>query len=261
VAELSFVERTVAGSPDTLVVRGGYVDANGDTTWAAGLQVTVSVTAGATSAPSATTGSDGTAILLITPDPAPATGLGPLTLRVEATVSDGSVTPASGSSEAEIMEPGLMATYSGGAVVLEGPVFNGYSTACGATDNNMYQNACTPLAESPVDWAWGGGFTVTWRGYVYSREGGDQRFNSYYWVDGEVYVEVDEVVIASLDTPGGGYTGTVTLPPHAWVPVLMRFGANGGSNNMHIGWPADGDPAWEPVPRAFLATPRSMLSG
>ena len=65
---------------------------------------------------------------------------------------------------------------------------------------------------------------------MYAPVGGTYLFASYYWVDGIVYVEIDGTVVADLNTPGGDYSGTVSLTEGTWVPVLMTFASNGGSN-------------------------------
>lgn len=152
-------------------------------------------------------------------------------------------------------ENGLAAIYStdGSFTVVEGPIFHGYWSECTATGNNYYQGACTPPGESPVNWAWGSGFSVTWAGYLYAPVGGDYRFASRYWVDGYVFIEVNGVVVADLDTTGAGYSKTVPLEEGSWVPVRMEFIPNGGSNNMHLGWVPPGA-AWEAVPPEYLCT-------
>ncbi len=150
----------------------------------------------------------------------------------------------------EYIENGLMAHYSTGLEVLEGPIFNGHSSDCSSTDNNLYQYECTPIDQSPVDWA-RGTFNVDWTGYVYAPVGGTYTFSSHYWVDGNIYVKVGDTVVADFNTDGGGYGGQVTLAKDSFTPVTMSFDSNGGSNNMIFGWQPPGK-GWEPVPKNFL---------
>ena len=163
---------------------------------------------------------------------------------------------------------GLLATYldlSTGSLIyegLEGPVFHGYWSQCSDTANNLYQGVCTPSLKSPVYWAWDYNFSVTWTGFLYAPVGGDYRFSSYYWVDGVVFIAVNGTVVADLDTTGGGYSAVVPLQQGTWVPVVMSFVPNGGSNNMHLGWvPPAAGATWEPVPRQYLAPPKDRCSG
>jgi len=146
---------------------------------------------------------------------------------------------------------GLPATYSTGPQPLEGPIFHGYWTSCTGTEHNWYQGECTPFAESPVNWAWGSGWTVTWAGQLFVPFSGDYRFASRYWVDGIVSISVNGTVVADLNTTGATYNQTIALPGNTWVPVQMSFSSNGGSNNMHLGWvPPGGE--WCPVARSYL---------
>jgi hypothetical protein len=146
---------------------------------------------------------------------------------------------------------GLPATYSTDPQPVEGPIFHGYWHDCSGTGNNLYQGECTPLAESPVNWAWGTGWTVTWSGQLFIPYEGNYTFNSHYWVDGIVYIEVNGTVVADFNTTGGGYSKTMTLPGNTWVPVHMSFEPNGGSNNMHLGWTSPGG-EWCPIARSYL---------
>ena len=146
---------------------------------------------------------------------------------------------------------GIPATYSTGPQLLEGPVFHGYWTSCTGTDHNWYEGECTPVADSPVDWADGTGWSVTWTGQLFVPYAGDYRFAARYWVDGIVYISVNGTVVADLNTTGAGYGQTVTLPGNSWVPVIMSFQPNGGSNNMHLGWISPGG-EWCPVARSYL---------
>ena len=146
---------------------------------------------------------------------------------------------------------GIPATYSTGPQLLEGPVFHGYWTSCTGTDHNWYEGECTPVADSPVDWADGTGWSVTWTGQLFVPYTGDYRFSAWYWVDGIVYISVNGTVVANLNTTGAGYGQTVTLPGNSWVPVIMSFQPNGGSNNMHLGWISPGG-EWCPVARSYL---------
>jgi len=97
---------------------------------------------------------------------------------------------------------GIPATYSTGPQPLEGPVFHGYWTSCTGTDHNWYEGECTPVDESPVDWADGTGWSVTWTGQLFVPYSGDYRFSSWYWVDGIVNIAVNGTVVADLNTTG-----------------------------------------------------------
>jgi hypothetical protein len=183
---------------------------------------------------------------------APDTVPDPATVTVKAaSVKD----PASyGTAQVTIVSgngTGLTADYSTGAQLLEGPIFHGYWSSCTGTGNNLYEGQCTPIASSPVDWAWGTGWSVTWNGQLYVPFSGDFRFSSYYWVDGEVYIEVNGTVVADMNTTGGGYSRIIALQGDTWVPVHMSFQPNGGSNNMHLGWISPGG-EWCPVARSYL---------
>ena len=146
---------------------------------------------------------------------------------------------------------GLMATYSTGPQLLEGPIFHGYSWSCTGTNYNLYEGQCTPLGSSPVNWAVGTGWSTEWTGQLFVPFSGDYRFTSYYWVDGIVYIEVNGTIVANLNTTGAGYSQTITLQGNTWVPVHMTFQPNGGSNNMHLGWVSP-DGEWRPVARSYL---------
>ncbi len=143
---------------------------------------------------------------------------------------------------------GLLAHYSNGIEVLEGPIYQGYSHDCGVTDNNLYEAECTSLDQSPVNWAWGG-FSVDWTGYIYAPVSGTYRFSG--WVDGTVYFKIGDTVVADFNTSGGGYSGTVELEQGSYTPVTISFASNGGSNNMIFGW-SPPDKSWELVPRKYL---------
>jgi len=146
---------------------------------------------------------------------------------------------------------GLPAAYSTGPQLLEGPVFHGWWTDCAGTDHNWYEGQCTPVIDSPVDWADGMGWSVTWSGQLFVPYAGDYRFASRYWVDGIVYIAVNGTVVADMNTTGAGYNTTMTLPGNTWVPVQMSFQPNGGSNNMHLAWVTPGG-EWCPVARSYL---------
>jgi len=146
---------------------------------------------------------------------------------------------------------GLPATYSTGPQLVEGPIFHGWWNDCAGTDHNWYEGECTPVADSPVDWADGTGWSVTWSGQLFIPYAGDYRFTSRYWVDGIVYIAVNGTVVADLNTIGAGYSTNMTLPGNTWVPVQMSFQPNGGSNNMHLAWVSPGG-EWCPVARSYL---------
>ncbi len=147
---------------------------------------------------------------------------------------------------------GLMAVYSSGETVLEGPIRHGYSHDCTETGNNLYQDMCTPVDRSPANWAWGD-FSVTWSGCVYVPVSGTYTFSSRYWVDGTVYVAVNGETIADFDTGGAGYSGQVTLEGAQWVPISASFAANSGSNSMVLGWRIPGQD-WSLIPRKYLGS-------
>lgn len=146
---------------------------------------------------------------------------------------------------------GLAANYSIGVQRQEGPIFHGWWWPCTGTDYNFYEGECTPVLSSPVDWADGAGWSVTWTGQLFVPYSGDYTFSAWYWVDGFVYIEVNGTVVADLNTTGAGYGQTITLPGNTWVPVSMSFQPNGGSNNMHLGWVSPGG-EWRPVARSYL---------
>jgi hypothetical protein len=158
-------------------------------------------------------------------------------------------------------EEGLEASYSNGRHAFEGPINHGWGTSCLADppyEHNLYQGVCTPLADSPVDWAkggWGEGsdptaFSVSWDGYLFAPVDGVYTFSG--WVDGTVYIEINGGVVADLNTIGSGYAGTVTLPGGRCVPIRMSFTTNGGSNNMVLNWRPPGASASEIVSRTHL---------
>ena len=176
----------------------------------------------------------------------------PATVEIKATsVED---PRASGSAQVTIVSghgTGLPATYSTGTQVQEGPIFNGYWPACSGTGFNLYEGECTPLTDSPVNWASGTGWTVSWAGQLYIPFAGDYEFNSHYLVDGIIYIEVNGTVVADLNTTGDSYSTTLTLPGNTWVPVQLSFEPNGGRNNIHFGWTSPGG-EWFPVERSYL---------
>lgn len=156
---------------------------------------------------------------------------------------------------------GLKATYSNRKQALEGPINHGWGTGCSADppyEHNLYQNVCTPLSESPVDWAKGGwdgssdqtGFSAAWSGYLLVPLDGSYSFSG--WVDGIVHIEINGEVVADLNTIGSSYRRTVALQGGECVPVTMSFATNGGSNNMVLNWLPPGAKASEPVPRMYL---------
>ncbi|TFG94498.1 MAG: hypothetical protein E4H13_14790 [Calditrichales bacterium] len=143
-------------------------------------------------------------------------------------------------------EPGLKASYSTGVNKIESSVYHGWASACASTGNNMYEGQCVEISLSPVDWAWGN-FSANWEGFIYIPEPGQYTFNSHFWVDGIIHIEINDTVIADINTPGGGYGKTMTFSNKNWYPVTMTFASNGGSNNMHLGWIKPGS-EWEIVP-------------
>ena len=151
----------------------------------------------------------------------------------------------------EFCPKGLLAQYSNGIELSERIVYHGYSGNCSSTSYNHYQGVCTPLADSPVDWAWGY-FSVVWSGYIYAPVSGTYTFSSNYWVDGTVFVKVGDTVIADFDTGGGGYSGQVDLQEGSYTPVIISFASNSGSNNMVFGWRLPGQ-SWELVPPEYLS--------
>lgn len=145
---------------------------------------------------------------------------------------------------------GLKASYSTGVNKIESIIFHGYWGDCDETGNNMYEGQCTDVDASPVDWAWGN-FSAEWEGYIFIPESGDYRFSSYYWVDGIIYIAINDSVVADLNTPGGGYSKSLSLTGETWYTVSMTFASNGGSNNMHLGWTKPNS-EWEIVPAEYL---------
>ncbi len=150
----------------------------------------------------------------------------------------------------EYVENGLRASYSTGTIVNEGPIRHGYNSSCSATGNNMYQDTCAPTTESPANWAWGS-FGVDWSGVIYAPVAGTYTFGSYYWVDGTVFVQVGDTVIADLTTGSGRFSGSVYLAKDSFTPVTMSFTGNGGSNNMSLFWKKEGS-SWAMAPRTVL---------
>lgn len=261
VLTVEYPNATLGGTAETLRVRAGH-DFDGTTVWASGIDITLAVDGADASSLSGATDVDGwftstitTAAKRVLKD---AAIIAADTVTIDIGADDAESEPVDETVTAPILEPGLLAAYSTGANLLEGPVFNGWSADCAGTGNNMYQGVCTATGSSPVNWAWGS-FSAEWNGYYYTGAGGTVYFNSHYWVDGVVYVEVNGSVVANLDTPGGGYGANVTLPANTWVPVNMTFAGNSGSNNMQLGRPASNALGWEAVPRAALGTPRAWL--
>ena len=149
-------------------------------------------------------------------------------------------------------EAGLKAVYLNGTIAFEGPINNGYGTDCPVDpyNHNLYQDVCTLLTNSPVNWAWGNSFSVSWTGYIYAPVTGSYTFGG--WVDGSVYIQIQSQIIANFNTTGGSYSGSITLEGGRCVPITMSFTANGGSNNMVLNWRPPGASVSELVPRAYL---------
>jgi hypothetical protein len=260
VMTVAFPQATLAGTAETLSVRAGH-DVEGRTVWASGIDITLVVAGATASSLTGTTDADGTFTSTITTATLAAlksSAVLPDSVSIALTADDADSEPVTDSVKAPILEPGLLAVYSNGAAVLEGPVFHGWWADCSAFTNFIYQGQCG-AGSSPVSWPWGT-FSVEWNGYLFTGAGGSVNFNSHYWVDGVVYVEVNGAVVANLDTTGGGYGASVALPAQTWVPVNLTFAGNGGSNNMQLGWPAANALGWEAVPRASLGTPRALLT-
>ncbi|HKI85036.1 MAG TPA: PA14 domain-containing protein [Candidatus Krumholzibacteria bacterium] len=183
---------------------------------------------------------------------APNTVPSPATVEVRATsvedprASDAvQVTIVSGNGD------GLPATYSNGTNVQEGPIFNGFSADCSSTNSNLYQGVCVSLSDSPVNWASGADFSVSWNGNLFIPYAGNYTFSSHHLVNGVVYITVNGTVVADLNTTGSDYSKTLTLPGNTWVPVYLSFETNGGSNSMIFGWTSPGG-EWFPVERSYL---------
>jgi len=154
---------------------------------------------------------------------------------------------------------GLPATYSNGVEVMESTVFHGYSHDCNYTANINYQGICTPPAQSPANWAWGN-FSANWTGYLFAPVDGVYNFSSHYWVDGNIFVQVGDTIIADFNTSGGGYGKQVFLQGGSFVPVSLSFAGNGGSNNMIFGWSIPGM-GWVPVTQQyFVAHPPQVYN-
>lgn len=148
------------------------------------------------------------------------------------------LTCSSSSDSNDTYKRGLTVTYSNGTNTVETIILHGWRAECSDTDNNFYQGECTPLSNSPVDWAWGNNFSATWTGFILIPTSGEYTFSS--WVDGTVYIEIADTVIANFNTVGSSYSKTMTFQEAGWKPILMTFTANGGSNSMHIGWVVPG---------------------
>lgn len=232
VMTVEFPQATLAGTAETLSVRAGH-DVEGSTVWASGIDITLVVAGATASSLTGTTGAGGyftSTITTATLTALKTSAVLPDSVAIDLTADDADSEPVVDSGKAPILEQGLLAVYSTGTSVLEGPVFNGWSANCSAFTNFIYQGECG-AGNSPVSWPWGT-FSVEWNGYT----------------------------VANLDTTGGGYSANVSLPARTWVPVNLTFAGNGGSNNMQLGWPASGALGWEAVPRSSLGTPRAWLT-
>lgn len=246
--EVSFPALTVAPEGDALVVRAGHGTSPGP-----GVGISLAVSGGTPATTRGTTNDAGEFHTTITPDALPARSL-----TIQVTASDATLASVVQTVDAGIADHGLRASYSTGTVVLEGPVRHGWDGTCGSTGNNLYNGVCTATSGSPVNWAFGT-FSASWQGLVKAPVTGSIAFQSWVWVDGDVHIDVDGVVVANLNTTGGGYSGTVSMVAGKWVPVSMTFATNGGSNNMHLGWGGTAPTlpgVWAPVPLDSLATPR-----
>ena len=155
----------------------------------------------------------------------------------------------SNSSESQQTDnTGLKVTYSNGVEKVEKIIHHGWRQECGDTGNNFYGGACLAIDASPVDWAWGN-FDATWSGSIFIPVEGEYTFSA--WVDGAVYIMVNDSVVADFNTVGSAYTKTLSFAEAKWYPISMKFIANGGSNYMHLGWVKPGTP-YETVPAENL---------
>ncbi len=147
---------------------------------------------------------------------------------------------------------GLIAYYSNGIAIFEGPVYNGVAAECSASGGNLYEGQCTSADASPIDWTATAGFQVIWKGYIYAPVGGEYRFTSEVPLSGVIRIELKGIVVADFNGTGGNYDHTLTLEEGSWTPVSMSFAPNGGANTMVLGWKRPGR-NWEPIPRQYLA--------
>jgi len=144
---------------------------------------------------------------------------------------------------------GLRAVYSNGQNVIETVILHGWGSQCSETANNLYQGVCTPVDQSPLDWAWGNNYTVIWSGFINIPQAGDYVFSA--WVDGTVFIAINDSVVADFNTVGSAYSKTLNFTQADWYPVSMTFTANGGSNYMHLGWVRPGE-AYQTVTAEYL---------
>ena len=143
---------------------------------------------------------------------------------------------------------GLRVVYSNGEDKVEKVILHGWDAECTDTDNNLYQGECLAVESSPVDWAWGN-FSANWSGEIYIPAAGEYTFST--WVDGIVYIVVNDSVVSDFNTVGSYYTRTLSFGEAKWYPISMTFTDNGGSNYMHLAW-AKPDQVYETVPAANL---------
>jgi len=161
------------------------------------------------------------------------------------------LTACSKSQEAEkqekIRHEGLLAVYSNGVRVLEGPINHGWSKKC--ADNNLYQGECD--GASPVNWADGQDFSVVWSGLLYAPSTGEYTIKG--WIDGDLAIQINRAQVLQVNSHGDHCSGVVTLEGGAWYPINMTYKPNGGSNNMILGWIPPGQTS-EVIPKKYLGS-------
>jgi len=160
-------------------------------------------------------------------------------------------TACSKSQESEKQEKvrheGLLAVYSNGARVLEGPINHGWSNKC--ADHNMYQGECN--GASLVNWADGQDFSVVWSGLLYAPSTGEYTIKG--WIDGDLAIQINGAQVLQVNSHGDHCSGVVTLEGGAWYPIYMTYKPNGGSNNMILVWIPPGQTS-EVIPRKYLGS-------
>lgn len=146
---------------------------------------------------------------------------------------------------------GLLARYSTGAVRVEGPLAHGQRDTCTATGGLEYQARCTPLTESPVDWAQGDAFTVEWTGHLLVPAAGTWHLESDGPARGQLAVEVDGQALVDAALDGAPWSADVALSATK-VPVRITFEGLGGANRLRFAWRGP-DGVVAPVPRGHLS--------
>jgi len=247
------------GETQTLNIRAGYIE-DETINWTSGIEITIEIEGGSVDESSGTTDESGYFSTPVHADDESATVI---RLAIDA---HGENDTFSGTTLEVALGKGLPAFYSNGVQAFEGPIKHGYSHSCPEeSSHNLYQNVCTTLDQSPVDWALGGihgsndptAFSVSWSGYIFIPTSGEYRFSG--WVDGNIYIEINGVQIAKFNTTGSSYAHSLYLEGETWVPVFIFFETNGGSNNIEFKW-KNPDGVVSLVPRNYMSgTPGDAL--